>query len=735
MDAVQINLELVTSAFKSALADAQKNTDSFSKNTKSSFLAVQNTFSTMAGVLGANALTSVFGSITGSIGRMVEEAAKSEAAINDLNTSLKQAGLYSQSSSKELQDFASALQAVTIYGDEAIMASSSLLLSLTTLDVQGIEKATKAALNLATTLNIDLSTATTLIAKAVNGHAEAFSRYGIQIEKGKDSSQNLANVLRALQSQQGAAEAKTQTYAGATAQLANAQGDLIKTLGKLYTENSAVIGSINSISSAFSKSAEWVAENKTFLSDLIKTVEITVGVVGAAALAWAAYTFATTSAFAGTVALASAISGASIASTVLTAAASTAWVAITGPVGLAVIGIAALGTAIYGLVKYWDQVKAATYNALATTLEYSSKVVGLVNTGLAQTLKNEAQAYREKAQATLEASQQAQNSGVIDGQQAQQRKARLAQELAEKQRKNALELAIAQQQAASLNLIEQDRLLGLQEQENAHNQAMLEIDSQFDAVALQNRLAQQAQELANRQAYEQQLLQVSLDAEMAKAKSVEDAEARKTAIRDAANKAAIEKTKLTAKQDLELKKQNNKAEQELDKRRVSDRRDTLSTIASLQNSNNKYLATIGKAAAITQIAIETPVAIAKALSAFPPPANFIAAGVVGVAMAAQAAAIAGVNFADGGIVPGSNYTGDRVRANLNSGEMVLNKNQQTTLFKLANSNSTGVDNSQTNALLVELVQAVKANQNTSIQINGREIVGVVREGLKAGRSI
>jgi len=83
---------------------------------------------------------------------------------------------------------------------------------------------------------------------------------------------------------------------------------------------------------------------------------------------------------------------------------------------------------------------------------------------------------------------------------------------------------------------------------------------------------------------------------------------------------------------------------------IKDREDTGRTIATLAQSNNKTLAAIGKAAAITQIAIDTPVAISKALAAFPPPINFAAAGAVGVAMAAQAARIAGVQLAEGGVV-------------------------------------------------------------------------------------
>lgn len=107
--------------------------------------------------------------------------------------------------------------------------------------------------------------------------------------------------------------------------------------------------------------------------------------------------------------------------------------------------------------------------------------------------------------------------------------------------------------------------------------------------------------------------------------------------------------KLAAQQEIynlnELQKQAI-----IDQKTVENRKATLATIATLQNSSNKELAMIGKAAAITQIAIETPVAISRALAAFPPPYNFVAAGLVGTAMAAQAANIAGVQLAEGGIV-------------------------------------------------------------------------------------
>lgn len=63
----------------------------------------------------------------------------------------------------------------------------------------------------------------------------------------------------------------------------------------------------------------------------------------------------------------------------------------------------------------------------------------------------------------------------------------------------------------------------------------------------------------------------------------------------------------------------------------------------------------------------------------PFPANIaaIAAGVA--AVVAALAAISSLKFANGGIVPGNNFSGDNIRANVNSGELILNQAQQGNL--------------------------------------------------------
>jgi TP901 family phage tail tape measure protein len=159
-----------------------------------------------------------------------------------------------------------------------------------------------------------------------------------------------------------------------------------------------------------------------------------------------------------------------------------------------------------------------------------------------------------------------------------------------------------------------------------------------------------------------------------------------------------------------------------DKKRIANRDSTLSTISTLQSSNNKTLATIGKAAAITQIAIDGPQAVTKALAAFPPPFNFVAAALVGTAVAAQAAKVAGLSFQDGGVVPGSSFSGDNVQANVNSGEMILNRQQQAQLFAQANGAGGG------DGKVIEVTSIVQIDE-TEV---GRAVSRQVADGLQLG---
>ena len=63
-------------------------------------------------------------------------------------------------------------------------------------------------------------------------------------------------------------------------------------------------------------------------------------------------------------------------------------------------------------------------------------------------------------------------------------------------------------------------------------------------------------------------------------------------------------------------------------------------------------------------------------------------------------------FANGGIVGGTSYTGDKLLARVNSGEMVLNGRQQARLFSMINSGA-------------------GTGGQVEFKIKGKELVGVI----------
>ena len=140
-------------------------------------------------------------------------------------------------------------------------------------------------------------------------------------------------------------------------------------------------------------------------------------------------------------------------------------------------------------------------------------------------------------------------------------------------------------------------------------------------------------------------------------------------------------------------------------------------------------------AGIAQVLANTAVGISEAVKLGP--AGIVSTALVAAAGAVQlASAIAAKpippSFATGGIVGGSSYYGDRVQANLNSREMVLNMGQQKNLFDAINAGNMGggavnvvVNNSASNVVTAE---PVITKDRIEIMIDAR-----VNASLRAGR--
>ena len=105
----------------------------------------------------------------------------------------------------------------------------------------------------------------------------------------------------------------------------------------------------------------------------------------------------------------------------------------------------------------------------------------------------------------------------------------------------------------------------------------------------------------------------------------------------------------------------------------------------------RAMVTTAKNVAIKMIDANTEAAVMNALATVTPfwPTAIIAAAQAAILGLMARSAVSAINFAEGGVMPGASFSGDRNKANVNSGEMVLNSEQQANLFALANNGILG----------------------------------------------
>ena len=98
----------------------------------------------------------------------------------------------------------------------------------------------------------------------------------------------------------------------------------------------------------------------------------------------------------------------------------------------------------------------------------------------------------------------------------------------------------------------------------------------------------------------------------------------------------------------------------------------------------------------------------KSVAKIPYVGAFLAIAMIAAILGSLIAAKSSMKFASGGIVPGSSFSGDNITAQLNSGEMVLNTQQQARLFDMLNGNS-----------------PYMTSNNVRFEIEGQKLVGVI----------
>ena len=171
--------------------------------------------------------------------------------------------------SKALLNQASALQKMTTFGDEAIIGVQASLAAFIKNEDQ-IKLATEATLDMAVAMGMDLKSAGDLVAKTLGSSTNAMSRYGIEVVGAVGSTErleSLTNNVAELFGGQAAAQADTMT--GAMQQASNAMGDAGEQIGSLLAP------AVTNIAEWFGESAKSVGDFFTGLTQtpLEKTIK------------------------------------------------------------------------------------------------------------------------------------------------------------------------------------------------------------------------------------------------------------------------------------------------------------------------------------------------------------------------------------------------------------------------------------------------------------------------------
>ena len=165
--------------------------------------------------------TALIGGIKGSI----DAFGKQELAEKKLEAALGK-------TSKALLKQASALQKVTMFGDETIIEAQAMIGAFVK-DEKAIKAATKATLDLAAAKGFDLVAAADLVSKTLGSSTNALTRYGIQVTGAVGSTERLTSLTENISAVFGGqAVEQADTYAGAMAQLSNSFGDLQERIGE-----------------------------------------------------------------------------------------------------------------------------------------------------------------------------------------------------------------------------------------------------------------------------------------------------------------------------------------------------------------------------------------------------------------------------------------------------------------------------------------------------------------------
>jgi hypothetical protein len=174
--------------------------------------------------------------VTGFLKESSQAAIESEAVWNDLSASVERHGMVWAEVGDELFSFAGRLQRATGISDEAIAKSMQMFLDYGATASQA-QRRVQVAADLAAGANMNLMSATDLVAKASVGYTSTLSRYGIILDESIPKAEKFEAAIAQINERfSGAAQAKMDATKGKLAELSEAFGDFQERLGEVVNK-------------------------------------------------------------------------------------------------------------------------------------------------------------------------------------------------------------------------------------------------------------------------------------------------------------------------------------------------------------------------------------------------------------------------------------------------------------------------------------------------------------------
>lgn len=746
--------------------------------------SVTSAFKVFQGVLSANIVTSSLGLMADAYREFISiakesisEAVAQEKANTLLAYSMKTMGDYTDKSYQSMQDLATQMAETTKYTDDQIVSSLNSAKAFGLTNDQA-KKVIKSAADLATIKDIPLDQAVEVLAKSLQGAGGQLERMVPALRNTSDAAYKAGAGLEYVSRNfGGASSSQLNTYEGSLNQANKAFGEMLETVGMIITKNPDVIRAIKDITSVIVSMTKTIADNAVYLSQmlsdsingvrdsyssikdeikenirltqasdeekkkyietewqLMSTIEKTAEVFSVFIGLYGAYLVATSGAFAGAT-----VAAWSFAAGLGAVSIAAAPVIIT--VGAIVAAVAALS---YGIVKLIDYVSGTTealnkmeeanaaFSAQKTgMIDYRSEMDKNTDTMLAQLgILKEFSFYPEE----LKKKVLIENASVKT---VTQNKTESPYKTEEDQAKANAEIALqierdTQSKLAALRKTARDEI-ALQNAE-AEDLARLEKAAREDedfaeSIAKQEKFFQDKREIENK-----------YDSERYKILSKGDKDEEKRTV--AKNKFLVDQNKKRLEQEKAIDQSRIEATAKINQAQMDGGFMVANALVQASGMGAAASFAITKALMIGQTIMNGYAAMTLAMATIPPPAGEIVGASLLTTAYVNAAAIAAVGmiqlaagqgakggYEHGGIVPGSSFTGDRITARVNSGEMILNKQQQTSLFQQINS---GSNNSTDNAGIVSAIKDAIASINITLVADDKAIAKSANRGYADG---